>query len=157
MIAKCQDCGNDFEKTQYLQTRCRPCQREAVLKRVKGDYQRNREYYLEYARKRREERRAGIPDVRFRSKKKALEYCLKQQGENGIGCLECTLSDCVQVAFYRGEVEKSKSFESRYFEIKKRSWLNIDEPEQIDMYRDVLPCRTIDGGKAKHKIGGQWQ
>ena len=87
-----------------------------------------------------------------RTKSSDLKYCEKQRGVDDLGCLECQLPNCVQVAFYRGETENSTGFQQRYEQLRETTWkareLELDVQTELNMLIDRTPI--AGNGRNKH-------
>lgn len=136
----CIQCGKQIESGR----KCKDCIEIKHRETSREYYRRNSQQIKDYMNQKRwrAQGKNYVP-----RKQSELRYCRDQQGVDGIGCLNCKLPRCVQVAYYRGNIENTKEFESRYLDIKKQSWLDIEEPEQIDIYRHIVPERTPVTGR----------
>lgn len=146
----CKQCGKELDgvfTTKHKRV-CADCKK---LNKLKID----RKYYATHgdemreSMKRRYIKKSVPPGTRTKSSD--LKYCEKQRGVDDLGCLECQLPNCVQVAFYRGETENSTGFKQRYEQLRETTWKAREQELDVQTELNMLIGRTPIAGNGRNK------
>lgn len=146
----CKQCGKELDgvfTTKHKRV-CADCKK---LNKLKID----RKYYDTHGDAMRESMKRryikkSVP-TGTRTKSSDLKYCEKQRGVDDLGCLECQLPNCVQVAFYRGETENSTGFKQRYEQLRETTWKAIEQELDVQTELNMLIGRTPIAGNGRNK------
>ena len=146
----CKQCGKELDgvfTTKHKRT-CQVCKKENNLAYARVYYARNSTEIKAEMRRRRREKLAKIGS---KAKHEEVRYCKKQRGADDLGCLECQLPNCVQVAFYRGETENSTGFKQRYEQLRETTWKAIEQELDVQTELNILIGRTPIAGNGRNK------
>lgn len=146
----CKQCGKELDgvfATNHQRT-CQVCKRENDLARARVYYARNSAEIKAEMRRRRREKLAKIGSM---AKHEEVRYCVKQRGADDLGCLDCKLPQCVQVAYYRGETENSTGFKQRYEQLRETTWKAREQELDVHTELNALITRTPIAGNGRNK------